>query len=85
VHRFEDELVRRALERGCDRDAVMDVLDFSRRGTFYKEKRARAYDLPLEILDSRGGRSSVDEERSSESLSGDDEPGQSVAVTDGGT
>ena len=53
--RVEDEYVRRALERGCDRDAVMDVLDISRRSTFYKEKRARAYDIPLAAIRKRGG------------------------------
>jgi len=53
--RVEDEYVRRALERGCDRDAVMDVLDVSRRSTFYKEKRARAYDIPLAAIRKRGG------------------------------
>jgi hypothetical protein len=53
--RVEDEYVRRALERGCDRDAVMDVLDVSRRSTFYKEKRARAFDIPLAAIQKRGG------------------------------
>jgi hypothetical protein len=84
LHRFEDELVRRALERGCDRDAVMDVLDVSRRGTFYKERRARAYNFPLDVIDNRGGRPRVDEADDSGSVSSDDEPGQGVAVTDGG-
>ena len=53
--RVEDEYVRQALERGCDRDAVMEVLDISRRSTFYKEKRARAYDIPLAAIRKRGG------------------------------
>ena len=55
IQRVEDEYVRRALERGCDRDAVMDVLDVSRRSTFYKEKRARAFDIPLAAIQKRGG------------------------------
>lgn len=55
LQRAEDEYVRRALERGCDRDAVMAVLDISRRSTFYKEKRARAYDFPLAAIGSRNG------------------------------
>jgi hypothetical protein len=60
--RVEDEYVRRALERGCDRDAVTAVLDISRRSTFYKEKRARAYDFPLAAIGSRnGGRPAVDD------------------------
>lgn len=50
IQRVEDEQVRQALERGCDRQPVMDVLDVSRRSTFHKEKRARAYDLPLDAL-----------------------------------
>ncbi|QKY22266.1 HNH endonuclease (plasmid) [Halolamina sp. CBA1230] len=55
LQRMEDELVRRALERGCDRAAVVDVLGVSERSTFYKSKRARAYDFPLGAF-SRGGR-----------------------------
>jgi hypothetical protein len=62
LQRGEDEYVRQALERGCDRDAVMAVLDISRRSTFYKEKRARAYDFPLAAIGSRnGGRPAVDD------------------------
>lgn len=53
--RVEDEYVRQALERGCDRDAVIDVLNVSRRSTFYKEKRARAFDIPLAAIQKRGG------------------------------
>lgn len=61
-HRAEDEYVRQALERGCVRDDVMAVLDISRRSTFYKEKRARAYDFPLAAIGSRnGGRPVVDD------------------------
>ncbi|MFC6875481.1 HNH endonuclease [Halobellus marinus] len=54
VQRVEDEQVRRALERGCDRQEVIDVLDVSRRTTFHKEKRAKAYDFPLAAF-RRGG------------------------------
>jgi hypothetical protein len=62
LQRGEDEYVRQALERGCDRDAVMAVLDISRRSTFYKEKRARAYDFPLAAIGSRnGGRPPADD------------------------
>lgn len=53
--RIEDELVRRALERGCAREDVADVLGMSRRTTFTKERRARAIDFPLDAID-RGGR-----------------------------
>ena len=52
---MEDEQVRRALDRGCDREGVMDVLDGSERTPFYKVKRACAYEFPLDAF-SRGGR-----------------------------
>ena len=54
IQRVEDEQVRQALNRGCDRGTVMDVLDVSRRTTFHKEKRARAYGFPLDAF-RRGG------------------------------
>jgi len=50
IQRMEDEQVRKALEQGCGRKTVMDVLDVSRRSTFHKQKRARAYDFPLDVL-----------------------------------
>jgi len=77
LQRIEDEFVRRALDRGCDRDAVMDVLDLSRRGTHYKEKRARAYEFPLDAVDRRGGRPPTDEAT--------DEVGDAGAVGDEST
>jgi len=55
LQRMEDEQVRRAFDRGCDRRAVMNVLGISRRSTFDKVKRAHAYDFPLDAF-SRGGR-----------------------------
>ncbi len=61
LQRMEDEQVRRALERGVDRRVIMDVLDVSRRSTFYKQKRARAYDFPLDAFN-RGGRPAIDTE-----------------------
>jgi hypothetical protein len=54
IQRAEDEQVRRALERGCDRQEIMSVLDISRRTTFHKYKRGCAYDFPLSAL-RRGG------------------------------
>ncbi|GAA0539101.1 HNH endonuclease [Halorubrum ejinorense] len=77
VQRTEDELVRRALDRGCDRQTVMEVFDVSRRGTFYKETRSKMYDFPLDAF-SRGGRPRVskdgsDEEDSSTAARGSDE------------
>ena len=62
LQRMEDEQVRRALERGCDRSDVTAVLGISRRTTFNKTKRAYAYDFPLEAF-SRGGRSAGGETR----------------------
>ncbi|WP_246066506.1 HNH endonuclease [Halorubrum cibi] len=77
VQRTEDELVRRALDRGCDRQTVMEVFGVSRRGTFYKETRSKMYDFPLDAF-SRGGRPRVskdasDEEASSTAARGPDE------------
>ncbi|MFC6975863.1 HNH endonuclease signature motif containing protein [Halomicroarcula sp. GCM10025709] len=59
LQRMEDELVRQALDRDCDRSAVEAVLGVSRRTTFNKAKRAYAYDFPLDAF-SRGGRPSKD-------------------------
>jgi len=47
LQRMEDEQVRQALERNCDRTAIINVLGISRRTTFNKHKRACAYDFPL--------------------------------------
>lgn len=56
LQRIEDEQVRQALDRDCERETVADVLGITRRTTFYKEKRAHAFDFPLSAIDSRGGR-----------------------------
>lgn len=50
LQRIEDEQVRQALERGCDRHAIMTILDISRRTTFHKQKRAYAHDFPLDAF-----------------------------------
>lgn len=63
---MEDEQVRRALDRGCDREAVMEVLGVSERSTFYKTKRAFAFDFPLDAF-SRGGRPSGEQPQPSDS------------------
>ena len=55
LQRAEDELVRRALARGCDRSAVSDAFGITERATFQKEYRAYAYAFPLDEF-SRGGR-----------------------------
>jgi hypothetical protein len=60
LQRAEDERVRQALDRGCDRTAVADVIGVVERTTWNKEKRARAYAFPLDALDDRGGRPPAD-------------------------
>jgi len=60
LQRAEDERVRQALDRGCDRAAVADVIGVVERTTWNKEKRARAYAFPLDALDDRGGRPPAD-------------------------
>lgn len=50
MQRVEDELVRQALDRGCDRDVVADVLDIHERTTWIKERRAYACAFPLNAL-----------------------------------
>ena len=76
LQRIQDELVRQALDRGCDRDAIMAVLGISRRTTFYREKRAHAYALPLDAIDRRnGGRPAADDAGASEA-GGVTEPGE---------
>ena len=71
LQRMEDEQVRRALERGCDRDDIMAVLGVSRRSTFYKAKRGYAFDFPLDAF-SRGGRPTGDARDESSSARQDD-------------
>jgi len=63
LQRMEDEKVRQALDRGCDRTDIIDVFDVSRRTTFNKQKRACAYDFPLSAFN-RGGRPTDRSERS---------------------
>jgi hypothetical protein len=52
--RMEDEQARQALERGCDRQEVVNVLEVSRRTTFNKVKRAHAFDFPLDAFKKDG-------------------------------
>lgn len=56
---MEDEQVRQALDRGCDRRSVGDVLGISRRTTFNRENRPRAYGFPLDAYYNRGGRPTI--------------------------
>lgn len=66
LQRIEDEQVRQALERGCNRDVITDVLDVSRRTTFHKQKRAYAHDFPLDAFrrSGNGGQHPAGEETS---------------------
>ncbi|MFP9191382.1 HNH endonuclease [Natrialbaceae archaeon A-CW1-1] len=48
VQRVCDELVRKALARGCDRTVVGEVFGISTRVTWHKQYRAQAYEFPLE-------------------------------------
>lgn len=52
VLRYEDALVRQALDRGLDHNTIAEFLGFSRRTIFHKEKRAYGYDFPLEAFQS---------------------------------
>jgi hypothetical protein len=86
LQRMEDEQVRRALDRGCSREAVMDVLDVSQRSTFYKVKRACAYEFPLDAF-SRGGRPAGEarnQDGESESASGEETQQRLDDVSDDG-
>lgn len=52
--RIEDERVRRAVERNCERETVAAVLDIHSRTTWYKQRRACAVEFPLDSLQSGG-------------------------------
>jgi hypothetical protein len=54
VQRVEDERVRQALARGCSREQVAEAYGISTRCTFNKQKRARAFDIPLDAISGRG-------------------------------
>lgn len=74
LQRMEDEQVRQALQRGCDRSDITDVFGVSLRTTFNKQKRACAYDFPLSAF-SRGGRP-PERERSERSSDTTDAPSE---------
>lgn len=76
LQRIEDEQVRQALERGCDRDAIMEILDISRRTTFHKQKRAYAHDFPLDAFrrSGSGGQHPAGDAASGMSDNVDDDP-----------
>lgn len=88
LQRIEDEYVRQAMSRGVDRATIQTVFDISKRTTFYKEKRAHAYDFPLEAIDNRGGKPRADEAdeeptTASDGMDGKDEQQRLDAVADG--
>lgn len=66
IRRVHDERVRRALERGCDRSIVIEVLDIAERTSWYKQRRAQAYDFPLSGLERGDSADSRDEQATSE-------------------
>jgi hypothetical protein len=51
LQRITDEQVRQALDRGTSRQTVVEAFGIARRTSFYKQKRARAYDFPLDAFD----------------------------------
>jgi hypothetical protein len=62
IRRVNDEQVRRALNRGCDRGTVTEVFDIAERTSWHKQRRAQAYDFPLSALE-RGGSTESSRER----------------------
>lgn len=50
MQRIEDELVRRAVARGCDRETIANVFGVVERTIWYRQRRAQAYDFPLDAL-----------------------------------
>lgn len=82
LKRAEDERVRQALARGCDRETVATVFDVVPRTTRQKERRAQAYEFPLAAID--GGETVEDHDEPAEGeMTATDE--QAVASTDGGS
>jgi hypothetical protein len=74
LQRAEEEQVRQALERGCDREMIGEVIGVTPRTTWDKEKRANAYDFPLEAV-SRAGEAGEDASSGSPSAA---EPSQAT-------
>jgi len=54
LQRAEDEQVRQALARGCSRETIGEVIGVTPRTTWDKEKRANAYDFPLDAVSRTG-------------------------------
>ncbi|QSG09589.1 HNH endonuclease [Halapricum desulfuricans] len=91
LQRMEDELVRQALERGCNQETVAEVFDVTRRTVATKEKRARAYDFPIDAFRD-GGRppksqptdERLQHNRSDNATMGDSAAGADTAATASG-
>ncbi len=82
LKRAEDERVRQALARGCDRETVATVFDVVSRTTWHKERRAQAYEFPLAAID--GGETVEDHEETTDGeMTTANE--QAVAAADGGS
>lgn len=85
LQRATDERLRRALDRGCSCSNVATVLDISTRSTFYKRKRAAAYEFPLDAFN-RGGRPTAEPRSGTEDKAGGtdaDEDQQHLDVEEG--
>jgi len=54
IRRVHDERVRRALDRGCDRQMVAEAYGITERTTWHKQRRAQAYEFPLDAFDGPG-------------------------------
>ena len=74
--RIEDEQIRRTLESGLDRQTVADIFDVRARTTRYKERRARAYDFPLDNVETHDYSSTDDDQLA-------DSPDQEESATEG--
>jgi hypothetical protein len=83
IQRIEDERVRRALERGCDRETVAAVFDIHPRTTRTKERRAAAYDFPLDAL--RDGRSASPTDDASEQTSSQSVKSDATTASESGS
>ncbi|MFY4812561.1 HNH endonuclease [Haloarcula sp. AONF1] len=75
LQRAEDEQVRQALKRGCSRETIGDVIGVTARTTWDKEKRANAYDFPLEAVSRTG-------EAGDDASSGSRQPADAPQETD---
>jgi len=87
IKRAEDERVRRALNSNCPREHVAAVMGVQPRTTYHKERRAVAYEFPLDrVLEDRGLHSVDLSQRLSDTIGPDatalprDEPDNSKVI-----